>query len=224
MLQRYTCDVKQWRTGVKISDVDCKKKVPSSIPYRLPGKDKDMPSEKMLHYTFIFQIFVFIQVFNLINSRKIAPDEINVFAGFFDNCLFVFVIFSTIGVQMAMVEVGGKFSKTTPLDMNQNLICLGISLLTLVWGLILKFTGYSFWLALSTVVELDCSKKELEAHQANDEDDEGEAKPKSIVASFKKSVAKSASQKKRETEIKSKVADEIKRKMSSSLKGFKINN
>jgi Ca2+ transporting ATPase len=193
--------------------------VPAKKPYRLPGLDKDMPSEKMLHYTFIFQIFVFIQVFNLINSRKIAEDEINVFAGFFDNFLFVFVIFATIGVQMALVEVGGKFSKTTELDTKQNLICLGISLLTLVWGFILKFTGYDFWLALSTVVELDCTREELEEHQKDDDDEEGEAKPVSMVASFKKSVAKSASQKSKEKEIQAKIKQELVRRMSSGIKG-----
>jgi Ca2+ transporting ATPase len=38
----------------------------------------------MLHYTLIFQVFVFMQIFNLINSRKIAEGEINVFKNFFD--------------------------------------------------------------------------------------------------------------------------------------------
>lgn len=70
----------------------------------------------MLHYTFIFQIFVFIQVFNLINSRKIAEEEINVFAGFFENALFLSVTVIIIAVQMVLVEVGGRFSKTTPLN------------------------------------------------------------------------------------------------------------
>ena len=43
----------------------------------------------MLHYTLIFQVFVFMQIFNLINSRKIGEGEYNVFANFFNNKYFM---------------------------------------------------------------------------------------------------------------------------------------
>jgi hypothetical protein len=50
---------------------------------------------KMLHYTIIFQVFVFMQIFNLINSRKI-DEELNVFSYFFNNMWFIVIFLLTI--------------------------------------------------------------------------------------------------------------------------------
>lgn len=55
----------------------------------------------------VFQMFVFMQLFNQINARKIEDGELNVFKGFFNNFLFLFVTILTFVVQMTMVEVGG---------------------------------------------------------------------------------------------------------------------
>ena len=65
--------------------------------------------------------------------------EWNVFAGFFNNFLFIFVLLLTIGVQIALVEIGGMATKCYPLDWNQNLICIYLGSISLVWGFILKF-------------------------------------------------------------------------------------
>lgn len=62
-----------------------------------------------------FNIFVFLQLFNEINARKLKKDEINVFKGFFNNNMFLFVIFSTIIVQFLIVEYGGKAAHCAPL-------------------------------------------------------------------------------------------------------------
>lgn len=96
-------------------------------------------THKMLHYTIIFQVFVFMQIFNLINSRKIGEGEINVFANFFNNKFFIIIFVLTILIQCALVELGGTAVKTYPLNLNQNLICLALGFLELPWGLILKF-------------------------------------------------------------------------------------
>jgi hypothetical protein len=50
----------------------------------------------MLHYTIVFQVFVFLQIFNLINARKIGDGELNVFKGFFNNKMFIIVMVLTI--------------------------------------------------------------------------------------------------------------------------------
>lgn len=70
----------------------------------------------MLHYTIIFQVFVFMQIFNLINSRKIG-DELNVFAGFFNNIWFIIIFVLTIIIQCVLVELGGNAVKTYPLNL-----------------------------------------------------------------------------------------------------------
>jgi len=35
------------------------------------------------HYTIFFNVFVFLQLFNEINARKLKKNELNIFAGFF---------------------------------------------------------------------------------------------------------------------------------------------
>lgn len=80
-----------------------------------------------------------MQVFNQINARKLKKVEVNVFIGICANWLFLGVTFLTFGVQMAMVEVGGKVTKTYPLSMSDNGICLCIGAGELFWGLAIKF-------------------------------------------------------------------------------------
>ena len=66
--------------------------------YTLQPDGSVIATQKTMHYTMIFNTFVFCQVFNEINSRKLGEKEYNVFAGFFNNFLFLFVILITIAV------------------------------------------------------------------------------------------------------------------------------
>ncbi|KAI3446492.1 hypothetical protein Pfo_003157 [Paulownia fortunei] len=64
--------------------------------------------------TFIFNTFVFCQVFNEINSRDI--EKINVFRGIFGNWIFTGIIVSTVVFQVIIVEFLGTFTSTVPLS------------------------------------------------------------------------------------------------------------
>jgi hypothetical protein len=76
----------------------------ADYPYYLPVDPKNNPdlpeiaTRKTELYTIIFQAFVMLQVFNEINSRKLGDKEFNVFHRFFNNWLFIFITFLTIGV------------------------------------------------------------------------------------------------------------------------------
>ena len=63
------------------------------------------------HYAFLFNTYVMLQIFNEINARKLLPDEINPFSGFFNNKFFVIVIIISVIVQIALVEID-VFAKT----------------------------------------------------------------------------------------------------------------
>lgn len=67
------------------------------------------------HFTLFFSIFVFMQVFNEINARKLKREEINVFEGFFNNPLFLFIVLGTIIVHICLVELGGRAIQCSPL-------------------------------------------------------------------------------------------------------------
>mmetsp|Transcript_15972 Transcript_15972/g.26934 ORF Transcript_15972/g.26934 Transcript_15972/m.26934 type:complete len:1163 (-) Transcript_15972:42-3530(-) len=106
-------------------------------------------TQKLIHYTYVFQCFVFMQVFNQINARKLEEHEKNVFAGFFNNMLFIYITIFTILIQMFMVEYGGDFVQTYPLSAEQNLHCILIGLLELLNGLVLKFIPLRFFQCVS---------------------------------------------------------------------------
>jgi len=91
-------------------------------------------TEKTEHYTLIFNTFVFMQIFNEINARKLRNDEYNVFAGFLNNFLFLGIVITTTIVQVALVQYGGQPIRTSPLSLNQHLLCIGIGLFSLVQG------------------------------------------------------------------------------------------
>ena len=90
------------------------------------------------HFTIFFNIFVFMQVFNSINARKLQKDELNVFTGIMGNWLYILIQSIIIVGQMILVTFGGRAVRTHPLSLKQHGVCLFISALTLVWGFIVK--------------------------------------------------------------------------------------
>lgn len=87
--------------------------------------------------TFIFNSFVFCQVFNEINCREI--DRINVFSGLFNNWVFLSVLISTVAFQAIIVEFLGVFASTVPLSWELWLSSILIGSISLIIGIILKY-------------------------------------------------------------------------------------
>jgi len=72
-----------------------------------PGHLDEENNINSIHYTFIFNVFVWMQLFNEVNSRKLKG-EVNVFKGIERNPLFVGILLTTSVLQVIMVEVGGS--------------------------------------------------------------------------------------------------------------------
>ena len=81
------------------------------------------------HFTIFFNIFVYMQVFNSINARKLQKDELNVFTGIMGNWLYILI---------QSIIFGGRDVRTHPLSLKQHADCLIISSMTLVWGFFVK--------------------------------------------------------------------------------------
>ena len=113
-----------WKTMVKwLREVRKFPKEPKKNPAKMKEADLvfypwDQTDEnytmKAVHFTYVFQIFVFMQVFNQINARKLQR-EFNVFGGIFNNVFFFVITIITIAVQMLMVLIGGRALKSYPL-------------------------------------------------------------------------------------------------------------
>lgn len=129
------------------------------------------PTTKVEGYTIVFQTFVFMQLFNQINARKLGEKEYNVFAQFFNNWMFILILIATFAIQMLIVEFGGRYMRAYPLSMKDNGICAAIASFTLVWGLILKCIPAKWfgWIRLE--------EKEMSAQEEQE----------SMIASLKKS-------------------------------------
>jgi P-type Ca2+ transporter type 2C len=67
------------------------------------------------HFTIIFNAFVFCQVFNEFNAREIG-DIFDPIRALGQSPIFLAVIFFTVLAQLLIVEYGGDFTQTYPLD------------------------------------------------------------------------------------------------------------
>ena len=106
--------------------------VPSSIGH------EHWTTENGQHYTIFFNVFVFLQLFNEINCRKLQRQEYNVFENFFNNGMFIFVLIVTLVVQYIMVQLGGVLMHCSPLDIGIFGTCVGIGATCLIIGVFIK--------------------------------------------------------------------------------------
>ncbi|KAJ2604729.1 plasma membrane calcium [Coemansia sp. RSA 1722] len=89
--------------------------------------------------TMVFNSFVFLQVFNQINCRRIQPDEFNVFANIHRDSGFILVQVFIVAAQWALVSYGGIAFSTVPLTAGQWAGTLFIGMLSLPVGLFIRF-------------------------------------------------------------------------------------
>jgi Ca2+ transporting ATPase len=101
------------------------------------GRTEMAADQPSVHYTMVFNTFVFLQVFNEINSRKVNLQR-NVFDGIFTNPIFCGIIVITIIVQVFIIEFGKYAVKTVPLTFDQWLYCVLIGYMTLPFGFLLR--------------------------------------------------------------------------------------
>ncbi|XP_021750992.1 putative calcium-transporting ATPase 11, plasma membrane-type [Chenopodium quinoa] len=86
--------------------------------------------------TFIFNTFVFCQVFNEINSRYM--EKKNILKGIFRNWIFSAIISTTVMFQVIIVEFLGTFADTVPLNSKLWLLSVGIGAVSLLVAVLLK--------------------------------------------------------------------------------------
>eukprot|EP00285_Hemiselmis_virescens_P015269 CAMPEP_0173385832 /NCGR_PEP_ID=MMETSP1356-20130122/8436_1 /TAXON_ID=77927 ORGANISM="Hemiselmis virescens, Strain PCC157" /NCGR_SAMPLE_ID=MMETSP1356 /ASSEMBLY_ACC=CAM_ASM_000847 /LENGTH=445 /DNA_ID=CAMNT_0014341813 /DNA_START=102 /DNA_END=1435 /DNA_ORIENTATION=- len=115
------------------------------IPLKPNGQGKD-PSGNYKD-TVIYNAFVWCQIFNEINARKIYNDR-NAFQGIFTNGIFLTIIVVSCLVQFLSVQYWGEVFKTVPLDLEDWLFCLGIGAGSLVLGVVQRSFSPADWLVL----------------------------------------------------------------------------
>lgn len=96
------------------------------------------PTNKCFAFTMLFNIFIWMHIFNLINCRDVSEKKFNPFRGIFSNKLFLFVLVGTISFQFVMVEYGGVLARTSGLTQKQHCFSILIGASSLVASFVLK--------------------------------------------------------------------------------------
>ncbi|KAF9387287.1 hypothetical protein CPC16_007129 [Podila verticillata] len=87
--------------------------------------------------TIVFNTFVFLQIFNEINSRRL-DNRLNVFSNILKNTYFIAIFVIMVAFQAVIVQVGGEAFQTTPLDGGQWAICILLGVLSLPFGVVVR--------------------------------------------------------------------------------------
>jgi Ca2+ transporting ATPase len=91
------------------------------------------PGHESEHYTFLFGVFIFLQLFNEFNSRKVHG-EMNPFAGVLKNPYFVGIWTATVIIQILFITIGGNFLKCKfgGLSVQQWGLCIAIGVVEII--------------------------------------------------------------------------------------------
>lgn len=87
--------------------------------------------------TIIFNTFVWMQIFNELNNRRL-DNHINIFEGITKNFWFIGINCIIIGGQILIIFVGGVALGVTPLNGIQWAVCLICAVVTLPVGVLLR--------------------------------------------------------------------------------------
>ncbi|KAF9130356.1 hypothetical protein BGW39_003150 [Mortierella sp. 14UC] len=100
--------------------------------------------------TMVFNTFVFLQIFNEVNCRRL-DNRLNIFAGMLKNNYFMVIFVIMVVFQIIIVEWGGEAFKTEKINGTQWAICIVLGLLSLPFGVIIRlipdelFGGLKDW-------------------------------------------------------------------------------
>ncbi|PKK43135.1 hypothetical protein CI102_13295 [Trichoderma harzianum] len=87
--------------------------------------------------TLIFNVFVFMQIFKLINSRRI-DNKLNIFEGLYHNWLFMVMMSIMVGGQLIIIYVGGEAFVVVRLTGEQWAISIGLGLGSIPMGILIR--------------------------------------------------------------------------------------
>ena len=106
-------------------------------------KIEDHDNQYSLHYTYNFNIFVMLQLFNLINCR-IHDDKFNIFFNICKSHYFLTIWICVFCLQILFLTFLGRAIRVTKwgLDPISWLLCIAIGMLSFIWSFFLKFIPF----------------------------------------------------------------------------------
>ena len=102
--------------------------------FQMQGTPDDIYNAKR---TVVFNVFVFMQVFNEFNSRRV-DDNIHILRGILKHHIFIAIFVITVIVQFIVCQFGGAAFQTVELNWYEWLGCLGIAFLSVPLAVIIR--------------------------------------------------------------------------------------
>ncbi|KXX78339.1 Calcium-transporting ATPase 2 [Madurella mycetomatis] len=103
----------------------------------LLGYDMADPHQSTRLNTLIFNTFVWLQIFNELNNRRL-DNRLNIFEGITRNYFFLVINLIMVGGQVLIIFVGGQAFSITPLDGKEWGLSIGLGAISLPWGAVIR--------------------------------------------------------------------------------------
>lgn len=118
---------------------------------KILGYDTTNPQKKLELSTMVFNTFVWMQIFNEFNNRRL-DNKFNVFAGIQRNYFFIGINCIMVGAQIAIVFVGGQAFNITPIDGVQWAICIVLAAFSLPMAVLIRLFPDPWFATIAKVV------------------------------------------------------------------------
>lgn len=117
------------------------------------GYDLSDPNKQLELDTVIFNSFVWMQIFNIFNNRRL-DNKLNVLEGILSNFFFIGIVILIIGLQIMIVFVGGRAFQISPngLDGTQWAISIVTGFICIPWAILIRYFPDEWFGAIAAVV------------------------------------------------------------------------
>jgi magnesium-transporting ATPase (P-type) len=103
------------------------------------GEDKDGSTESQTkHYTFLFALFMQMNLFNQMNARKVNDEEMNIFSNVHNNLMYILILIVEFFVVYVMVHYNPQVFSAAQISNTQHWIAFIFGVLSLAVGAGLK--------------------------------------------------------------------------------------
>ncbi|KAJ4395174.1 plasma membrane calcium [Didymella pomorum] len=116
------------------------------------GYDLSDPDKKLELDTVIFNSFVWMQIFNIFNNRRL-DNKLNIFEGIHRNHFFTFIVVMIIGLQVMIIFVGGRAFQIKPggIDGTQWAISIITGFICIPWAVAIRYFPDPWFAAIARV-------------------------------------------------------------------------
>jgi len=94
------------------------------------------------HNTAVFNVFIFLVIWNKLHAAKIHDELDNIFTELTENMLALAILISILVLQIIIIEVGGEVFNTVPQKWDQWLVAIAIGFTSVPLGYLVKFIPY----------------------------------------------------------------------------------